>query len=810
MTKTMAAKNGQRRTSGSAKNKNMEVIPDQLQSLSEVYSTSNPSLPTTNDKKHGRDSNMRVAQKRQRSKKSPSSNKSQQSKANKGDNGPSTVMQTRGPWLASFHTSRHTQERIQQAGRENKQWPPTRRAAHVLKTLLERTPVENANAANLVCALCLSAKLRGSSAPGKDADKLRQYLWQAVSVLRELNAKHQLSARQICNAVWALAKHADRDPQILPPPAVTLSAESHFGTAEEWSLENSAAQVVDAVIDELAVELAERLQHNPWVAKEGELCMACWAYGVLRARQRPTGWKWAPKVGKAVGVQQPQTRNADALRFEQWQGASLSSVSSMTDQYLDLDLDPPGPTDQLLNQIAFSLVQYVVPNTTGAPLRLQSCRWSELSHIAWAHASHGWSSSRASEDLLLAVASEAAHRLQNPEKLGEPPLSRDMAQMVWSFGVLQTDNFRLTSGLLELLDGVTSFTQFPSPHTVRPFATWSCPDIVQIPLALAHARVDNQDLLRELYSEAKRRIQSPLDRDERSLHAWEISILLWAQARLHLTSEQGVIFEDFAEDAIDFLLSSSAKEGSWSSIGIGAQEQANLIWSLTVLEKFRSSKSIRLLQELFLASQDECRKSGMIQLEHAHQLWQSLFLLKEEAPQSIEGTETWFRDTLETKWLEEKARPKVSSGRHKSLSKVLTDMGVAHFNEHDEDIDVAIVLKRAASWTHETDRMTLEGAMRVAVEFDGPNHFTRILDTSSRKAPRPLGHSILKYRLLKRQGWTVVRVPYYEFDRIPFWASMERQRYVQRLLKTHSDLRFSSVDISEYKPPVANRQSRFQ
>jgi hypothetical protein len=305
-------------------------------------------------------------------------------------------------------------------------------------------------------------------------------------------------------------------------------------------------------------------------------------------------------------------------------------------------------------------------------------------------------------------------------------------------------------------------------------------------------------------------MSSSASRRHRNLHSWEVSILLWAQARLYLTEQEDVIFKQFPIEAVAFLHELAKRRGGWDSIGIRAQEQANLIWSLTVLEQFHSSQAARLIRELFLASQDECRRTGIIQLEHAHQLWQALFLLEGEAPPAVEGVEPWFRDTLEAKWLQEKARPKASSARHKALSKVLVDMGVAHFNEHDEDIDVAIVLKRAATWTHETDRLSLHDGMKVAVEFDGPNHFTRILDTASGEAPRSLGHSVLKYRLLKRQGWTVVRVPYYEFDRIPFWASMERQRYVQRLLKTHSDLRFSSVDISEYKPPVANRQSRFQ
>ena len=68
---------------------------------------------------------------------------------------------------------------------------------------------------------------------------------------------------------------------------------------------------------------------------------------------------------------------------------------------------------------------------------------------------------------------------------------------------------------------------------------------------------------------------------------------------------------------------------------------------------------------------------------------------------------------------------------------------------------------------------------------------------------------MLKYRLLKKKGWTVVRIPYYEFDKIPFWASMERQRYLQRALKTHEKIEFSDIDISEYKAMPSTRHSRF-
>jgi hypothetical protein len=101
----------------------------------------------------------------------------------------------------------------------------------------------------------------------------------------------------------------------------------------------------------------------------------------------------------------------------------------------------------------------------------------------------------------------------------------------------------------------------------------------------------------------------------------------------------------------------------------------------------------------------------------------------------------------------------------------------------------------------------------LLIRFDGPAHFTRrrISETTagSKDPPRALGHTVLKYNLLKKQGWNVIRVPYYEFDRIPFWASMERQRYLQRKLKTHANIRFSVVDVSEYKAHVPNKKSRF-
>jgi hypothetical protein len=219
----------------------------------------------------------------------------------------------------------------------------------------------------------------------------------------------------------------------------------------------------------------------------------------------------------------------------------------------------------------------------------------------------------------------------------------------------------------------------------------------------------------------------------------------------------------------------------------------------------------------------------MIQIEHAHQLWQSYFLLSKDCPDAVEYVTNDLCTYLENIWYMEKSRSKQSSSRHKAISQTLSLMKVAHRNEYDEDVDVAIVLEENSAWTHmavydfdNTDNNNNNNSSKrwkkVALEFDGPHHFTVLASTSDEVSllergvkivPRVLGHTVLKYRLLKKKGWTVVRIPYYEFDKIPFWASMERQRYLQRALKTHQTIEFSDVDVSEYTPMPSTRNSRF-
>jgi len=816
------------------------------------------------------------------------------------------------PWRANYKSSKRIQGRLRKAFQESSSSHngSHSRARRILDTLLN-TPPEYCNAVNLVCALTYSAKAMGSHRVDHKETNLefRKSLQDTFDILYDLLIIHRdeglFSPRQLCNVVWAIAKHVDRDPGLL----FSESGNQRTNGTSYKSMPgmnvfkdfDSPETRLEKTIDEIAGQLTSILfKENNDVSdidagsattsnvikssfqqpkiKLGEICMACWAFGKLRPRESPHGWHGPSQMG---AVKSPDAIVADwktgQLGTKQTFGKSFENdgIDDSNDENVKISI-----TDNLFDAIGYALCQNADGDkqnrlATDGPQSalLEECTWSELANVGWAFASHGRCKSIESETLLKSVAQEAANRLKDGtianNKNYEDFLARDVTQLLWTLGTLQSDNFRLADDLVLLLESLTTNLRLGTKtHSRfaqgRPLRRWSCADLVQTAVAMAHARIDENLMLRAIYEEgnyrlmegasSSRRLSSmtqlpsdrrmsnnklPLGENRRSFHPWEASILLWAQARLFLTEEEGIEFDEFAEDApLFFLKALRESRGSFSKAMIGPQEQANIVWSLVILEKYDSPEAIILINLVFAEAARSCKENKNMQLEHAHQLWQAYFMLKEDCPQAVKRVPQWFVSYLEEQWSLEKARLKLSSARHQSLSTTLHLMGVDHINEHDEDIDVAIILQPNAVWVHETDMDEDEGEMyelgvdedegemyesgvnkedhvSVAVEFDGPNHFTRVrtqepgAPRSSPEPPRALGHSVLKYRLLKKQGWTVVRIPYYEFDKIPFWASMERQRYIQRKLKTHANIQFSEVDTSEYKALTHNRKSRF-
>ena len=59
------------------------------------------------------------------------------------------------------------------------------------------------------------------------------------------------------------------------------------------------------------------------------------------------------------------------------------------------------------------------------------------------------------------------------------------------------------------------------------------------------------------------------------------------------------------------------------------------------------------------------------------------------------------------------------------------------------------------------DITIINGQSRIAIEVDGPSHFTRNADDNEEY--QPLGSTLLRNRILARHGWAVISIPWWEW-----------------------------------------------
>ncbi|KAL3791148.1 hypothetical protein HJC23_000568 [Cyclotella cryptica] len=784
---------------------------------------------------------------------------------------PSTNNSFRHPWDADFCTSLRTQAKIQSAASTTKGYLDTVQHANViLQTLLNSPPTE-CNAANMVCALTLSAKTLGEKrirgAKVKVSDEFEQSLSEALGILQMLVDDQKLSPRQLCNAAWAVAKHVEYEESIFSRKAGKIVFVNDDGKRySTWDtrkqhLDVGTEKLIDQLFDSMALSMIDHLEmirSKYWRDKKtvqtGELCMLLWAYASSKPRDRPPGWEQPRRIerfftdaDKLTNVKcgNNNSQKGDLVTFLHLCTETSERSTVLAVEESDSGSSPESITSRLFDSAAIAFCRgegaaVLELSVNSSMPMLRNCAWNELSSVAWSFATRGACGTKESDAMMTFLAREATRRLKLA--LQAPPiltggkrnqyckvLPRDVVQIAWALGTMESDNVSVGNALVYLVDAINNYwiAHNESTEKYRQLRYWKCADLVQLASALAHGRLDNRSVLTAIYDESLRRLRS----EQTCFSTSELSILLWVQARLNLTEKYGSVFGEFPVALCREVLNrmkTHAKAGSeaFSSlfsmqmIGLQSQEQANLAWSFTILQNYNDD-IILLLQTIFHAASSQTE--GSIQLEHAHQLWQAYFILSSDCPDAIKFVPREFSEYLEQKWKIEKGRRKRSSSRHRIISRTLELMRVAHRNEYKEDVDVAIVLDDDTSFTHKAQKQISEhdeerARLKIAVEFDGPHHFTamastrddlELIEKGAKIVPRVLGHTVLKYRMLKKKGWTVVRIPYFEFDKIPHWASMERQRYLQRCLKTHKEIRFSGVDVSEYQAIPQTRHSRF-
>ena len=191
---------------------------------------------------------------------------------------------------------------------------------------------------------------------------------------------------------------------------------------------------------------------------------------------------------------------------------------------------------------------------------------------------------------------------------------------------------------------------------------------------------------------------------------------------------------------------------------MNAQEAANALWALATLGWRPSAEMAGVCEQWVDALAQNRRRlqvptSGLSQLLQAHLASQFLGLGLVMLPPSMLE--------VAVKARREEARKVTVSNSQREVGDSLHRLGIPHELEYTTadglfSIDLAIV-----------DR-------RIALEFDGPSHFTR-------NTLEPLGHTRLRDRLLSAMGWHVVSIPFFDWDRLH--QPEQRDAYVaQRLV----------------------------
>ncbi|CAN0048100.1 unnamed protein product [Ectocarpus fasciculatus] len=296
-----------------------------------------------------------------------------------------------------------------------------------------------------------------------------------------------------------------------------------------------------------------------------------------------------------------------------------------------------------------------------------------------------------------------------------------------------------------------------------------------VSLALARMSWDDPRLMKAM----ARRTTETL----RAFKPQELSNTAWAYARLYVQDPR--FWSALQKQAKRML----------DGPGMRAQEIANLAWALAVM----GEADVELLGELLRSAQ--AQRSDFTLIE-SHQLYQVYLLWGKDMPELWKELDGEFLTALRRRWTDNQQRTKRSSCSHLEVSQTLDLMQISHENESEHDIDIEVVGVGLASedWdfrsfsagTGPNPADPAEVRLKLALEVDGPAHFTK-------NTARPLGHMVLKHRTLSKMGWTVVSIPFLEWNPIPFWSSMEKKRYLQRKLGITRTIFFGGTDCSNFK-----------
>ncbi|KAA6419711.1 MAG: hypothetical protein FRX49_10435 [Trebouxia sp. A1-2] len=257
----------------------------------------------------------------------------------------------------------------------------------------------------------------------------------------------------------------------------------------------------------------------------------------------------------------------------------------------------------------------------------------------------------------------------------------------------------------------------------------------------------------------------------------ELSNCLWAVARLAHHPGPNLMIR-FCE-ALDTLLASGRPPA--------LQACANMLWALGVLGSANNATVMRIVQFM---SQKDCE--DLLSTQY-HQLFQALLLARIEA--QMAGNKQLASSLLIPAALQDEAV------RHWKV--MMRSSRVSMFHQDVSDVIAAMQIEHQMEYLAEDGIFSVDVAVirddqKVAIEVDGPYHYTH-------NTHQPLGHTLLRRRLLTALGWTVVSVPYFDWGRL--YSGPHKAIYLARLL-THHGVQIPKSPILQ--PDAGNLQQYVQ
>ena len=356
-------------------------------------------------------------------------------------------------------------------------------------------------------------------------------------------------------------------------------------------------------------------------------------------------------------------------------------------------------------------------------------------------------------------------------------------------------------------DDNTATTRSPAQHYRRPdlgtqnapFTEFRAQEISNILIAFARGCIIHPKLLQCIEAELCRTVQVHDSADGQPYKVqrlkvftpqalantlWAFATLRWYPARLlpSITEAIGGTVAKMTAQEVSNCLWSYARfayhPGRVMAMFLSVMERrvdefegqgcTNSLWALAVLKATHSGAFVDLLQR-YVELEQSRTEFGELQY---NQILQAVLLAQFEARggrvawrPEVDLPETTVDRALKA-WASQQMSTQLS-GFHLDVSEGLTRLGIPHILEHLVardllSIDIAVV---------QEDHM-------LAIEVDGPFHFPV-------NARTPLGHTMIRRRLLRAAGWTVISIPWYEWFSMHTWD--ERLSYLTLMLSKADD-----------------------